>query len=119
VEEKVPNAGIFWDLSSVLACMSPKRQKGKEKADKIIPAKRIQSTQLDNNLMAVMTHEPPDAFYAKKVGGECGDPENWLAHATKSGSQDLSPEKQSSQKRSRSFVQVWRDPCPKGPIIRD
>jgi hypothetical protein len=73
VEEKVPNAGIFWDLFSVLACMSPKRQKGKEKADETFSAKRIQSTQLDNDLM---THKRPDGLYAKKVGGELGDPED-------------------------------------------
>jgi hypothetical protein len=76
VEEKVPNAGIFWDLFSVLACMSPKRQKGKEKADETYSAKRIQYTQLDNDLMAAMTHERPDVLYAEKVGGELGDPED-------------------------------------------
>jgi hypothetical protein len=31
VEEKVPNAGIFWDLFSVLATISPKRQKRERK----------------------------------------------------------------------------------------
>jgi hypothetical protein len=39
--EKVPNAGCFWDLFSGLACMSPKRQWGKEKADETYSAKQI------------------------------------------------------------------------------
>jgi hypothetical protein len=70
--ENVPNAGCFWDLFSVLACMSPKRQRGKEKADETYSAKRINSTQLDNDLLAAMTHERPDVLYAKRVGGELG-----------------------------------------------
>jgi hypothetical protein len=72
VAERVPNAGCFWDLFSVLACMSPKRQRGKEKADETYSAKRINSTQLDNDLLAAMTHERPDVLYAKRVGGELG-----------------------------------------------
>jgi hypothetical protein len=70
--EKVPNAGCFWDLFSVLSSMSPKRQRGKDKADETYSAKRIHSTQLDNDLLASMTHERPDVLYAKKVGGELG-----------------------------------------------
>ena len=72
VAEKVPNAGCFWDLFSVLACISPKRQHGKGKADETYSAKRIQSTQLDNNLLAAMTHKRPDVLYAKRVGGDLG-----------------------------------------------
>jgi hypothetical protein len=72
VAEKVPNAGCFWDLFSVLACMSPKRQRGKDKADETYSAKRINSTQLDNDLLAAMTHERPDVLFAKRVGGELG-----------------------------------------------
>lgn len=72
IAEKVPNAGCFWDLFSVLACMSPKRQRGKDKADETYSAKRIQSTQLDNDLLAAMTHERPDVLYARKIGGEPG-----------------------------------------------
>jgi hypothetical protein len=41
VAEKVPNAGCFWDLFSVLACMSPKRQRGKDKANETYSAKQI------------------------------------------------------------------------------
>jgi hypothetical protein len=71
-EEVVPNAGCFWDLFSVLASMSPKRQRGKDKADETYSAKRIQSTQLDNDLLASMTHERPDVLYARRVGGDLG-----------------------------------------------
>jgi hypothetical protein len=72
IAKKVPNAGCFWDLFSVLACMSPKRQRGKDKANKMYSAKRINSTQLDNDLLAAMTHERPDVLYTKRVGGKLG-----------------------------------------------
>ncbi len=62
VAEKVPNAGCFWDLFSVLA----------DKADETYSAKRINSTQLDNDLLAAMTHERPDVLFAKRVGGKLG-----------------------------------------------
>lgn len=39
VAEKVPNAGCFWDLFSVLACISPKRQRRKDKANETYSAK--------------------------------------------------------------------------------
>jgi hypothetical protein len=51
-------------------------KKGKEKADETFSAKRIQSMQLGNDLMAAMTHKPPDVLYATKVGGELGDRED-------------------------------------------
>ncbi len=70
VMEQVPNAGCFWDLFSVLASMSPKRQRGTDKADQTYSAKCIHSTQLDTNLLASTRHEHPDVLYAKKVGGE-------------------------------------------------
>jgi hypothetical protein len=74
--EKVPNAGCFWDLFSVLACMSPKRQRGKEKADETYSAKRVNSSQLDNDLLVAMTHECPDVMYAKRVGVDLGSLED-------------------------------------------
>jgi hypothetical protein len=76
VAEKVPNEGCFWDLFSVLASMSPKRQKGKDKADESYSAKRINSTQLDNDLLSAMMHERPDVLYARKVGGKIGSLED-------------------------------------------
>jgi hypothetical protein len=56
--------------------MSPKRQKGKDKADETYSSKRINSTQLDNDLLAAMTHDRPDVLYAKKVGGKLGSLED-------------------------------------------
>jgi hypothetical protein len=70
VSKRVPNAGCFWDLFSVLACMSPKCQRGKEKVDETYSAIWINSTQLDNDLLAAMTHKWPDVLYAKRVDGE-------------------------------------------------
>jgi hypothetical protein len=52
--------------------MSSKRQRRKEKAGETYSAKIINSTQLDNNILAAMTHERPDVLYAKRVGGELG-----------------------------------------------
>jgi hypothetical protein len=72
VAEKVQNAGCFWDLFSILASMSPKRQQGKDKADKSYSAKQIHSTQLDNDLLASMMHDQPNVLYAKKVRGKLG-----------------------------------------------
>jgi hypothetical protein len=88
IAEKVPNAGCFWDLFSVLACMSPKRQGGKDKADKTYSAKCINSTQLDNDLLASMTHERPDVLYAKKVGGRSWIPGRRLCEMSKLQSLD-------------------------------
>jgi hypothetical protein len=68
--EKVLNAGFFWDLFSLLACMSPKHQNRKDKADKTYSAKRINSMQLDNDLLAAMTHEQPNVLFAKKADGK-------------------------------------------------
>lgn len=56
----------------MLASLSPKRQRGKEKLDETYSTKRINSTQLDNDLLALMTHKRPNVLYAKWVGGELG-----------------------------------------------
>lgn len=76
--KKVPNAGCFWDLFSVLACMSPKRQQGKEKADETFSAKQINSSQLDNNLLVAMTHKRPGCFVCKESWRRSWISQRWL-----------------------------------------
>jgi hypothetical protein len=70
--EKVPTAGVFWDLFSVLVCMKPKRQTGKDRSDESHSSKRTGSTILENDLAASMTHIQPELLYSKKGSGEIG-----------------------------------------------
>jgi hypothetical protein len=44
VATKVPTAEIFWDLFSVLVCMKPERQTGKDRSDASYSSKRTGST---------------------------------------------------------------------------
>jgi hypothetical protein len=72
VTEKVPTAGVFWDLFSVLVCMKLKRQTGKDPYDESHSSKRTGSTIIENNLVASMTHIRPELLYAEKGNGEIG-----------------------------------------------
>jgi hypothetical protein len=72
VAEKVPTAGVFWNLFSVLVCMKPKRQMGKDRSDESHSSKRTGSTILENDLVASMTHIRPELLYSKKGTGEIG-----------------------------------------------
>jgi hypothetical protein len=72
VNKKVPSAGVFWDLFSVLVCMKPKRQTGKDRSDESHSSKRTGSTILENDLAASMTHVRPELLYSKKGSGELG-----------------------------------------------
>jgi hypothetical protein len=70
--QKVPSGGVFWDLFSVLVCMKPKQQTGKARADETYSSKRTNSTTLENDLLASMTHTCPEVLFAKKGGSELG-----------------------------------------------
>jgi hypothetical protein len=72
VTKKVPTAGVFWDLFSVLVCMKPKRQTRKDRSDESHSSKRTGSTILENDLEASMTHIRPELLYSKKGSGEIG-----------------------------------------------
>jgi hypothetical protein len=73
VAEKVPNVVCFGTSSVSLRICHQNASKAKtSKTDKMYSAKRINSTQLDNDLLAAMTHKRLDVLYAKKVGGELG-----------------------------------------------
>lgn len=72
VEAEVPNAGCFWDMFSMLACMFSKRQQGKDKVNESYSAKHIQSKHLANHLMAALSHDCLDVLYAKKADSELG-----------------------------------------------
>jgi len=65
--EKVPSCGFFWDLFSVMVSMKPKKHSGKERSDESYSARRTNSTTLENDLGAAMTHVRPEVLYAKKL----------------------------------------------------
>jgi hypothetical protein len=67
---KVLSCGLFWDLFSVMVSMKPKRFSGKERSDKSYSARRTNSTTLENDLGAAMTHVRPEVLYAKKGYGD-------------------------------------------------
>jgi hypothetical protein len=57
--KKVPSGDVFWDLFSILVCMKPKQQTGKARANEKYSSQRTNSTTLENNLLASMTHTRP------------------------------------------------------------
>jgi hypothetical protein len=72
VAEQVPSGGVFWDLFSVLVCMKPKQQTGKGRADETYSSQRTNSTTMENDLLASMTHVRPELLFAKRGGSELG-----------------------------------------------
>jgi hypothetical protein len=68
--EKVPSCGFFWDLFSVMCSMKPKKHTGKERSDETYSAQRTNSTTLENDLGASMTHVRPEVLYSKRGHGE-------------------------------------------------
>jgi hypothetical protein len=68
--EKVPSCGFFWDLFSVMVSMKPKKHSGKERSDENYSARRTNSTTLENDLGASMTHVRPEVLYAKRGHGD-------------------------------------------------
>jgi hypothetical protein len=70
--QKVPSGGVFWDLFSVLVCMKPKQQTGKACVDETYSSHQTNSTALENDLVASMTHAQPEVLFAKKRGFELG-----------------------------------------------
>jgi hypothetical protein len=89
LDEKIPTAGMFWDLFSVLVSMRPKGLSGKERADEQYSSERIRTTIFENNLLASMNHTCPACLYAKGgVGlligldegfGACESYAQWIA----------------------------------------
>jgi hypothetical protein len=79
VAQQVPSRGVFWDLFSVLVSMKPKQQTGKSRADETYSSQRTNSTTLENNLLASMTHTRPEILFAKKGGSELGRLEDGFA----------------------------------------
>jgi hypothetical protein len=69
-KHQVPSCGFFWDLFSVMVSMKPKRHTGKDRSDENYSAKRTNSTTLENDLGAAMTHMRPEALYAKRGHGD-------------------------------------------------
>jgi hypothetical protein len=67
---KVPSCGFFWDLFSVMVSMKPKKHSGKERSDEHYSARRTNSTTLENDLGASMTHVRPEVLYAKRGHGD-------------------------------------------------
>jgi hypothetical protein len=67
---KIPSCGMFWDIFSTLVLMRPKGQSGKERADKQRLSERINTSMLENNLLAAMGRVRPGCLYASK--GESG-----------------------------------------------
>jgi hypothetical protein len=63
---KVPSCSFFWDLVSVMVSMKPKKCLGKERSDKRYSARRTNSTTLENDFGAAMTHVCPKVLYSKK-----------------------------------------------------
>jgi hypothetical protein len=56
VENTVASPKMYWDLFSALMCMKPRTQSGRERADESYSAARTQSTTLENELLASMSH---------------------------------------------------------------
>jgi hypothetical protein len=69
VAEKVPSCGFFWDLFSVMVSMKPKKHSGKECLDKNYLARKTNSTTIENDLGASMTHVCPKVLYTKRGHG--------------------------------------------------
>jgi hypothetical protein len=65
---KIPSCGMFWDIFSTLVSMRPKGQSGKERADEQHSSERINTSMLENNLLAAMGHARPSCLYASKGG---------------------------------------------------
>jgi hypothetical protein len=70
--QKVPSGGMFLDLFSILVCMKAKQQTGKARADETYSHQQTNSTMLENDLLASMTHTRPEVLFAKKGGFELG-----------------------------------------------
>jgi hypothetical protein len=68
VEHTVSSPGMYWDLFSALVCMKPKTQSGRERADESYSAARTQSTTLENELLASMSHLRPELLFEKTKG---------------------------------------------------
>jgi hypothetical protein len=52
--------------------MKPKQQTGKARANETYSSQRTNSTTLENDLLAWMTHTCPEVLFAKKGGIELG-----------------------------------------------
>jgi hypothetical protein len=87
VSLQVESPGIFWDLFSAMVCMKPKKQSGRERVDESYSASRTQSTTLENELLASMSHLRPALLFGKANGvlapmeegfGACGSHVEWL-----------------------------------------
>jgi hypothetical protein len=74
VAQQVPSGGVFWDLFSVLVSMKPK-----SRADETYSLQCTNSTTLENDLLASMTHTRPEILFAKKEGSELGKLEDGFA----------------------------------------
>jgi hypothetical protein len=61
--EEIVSVGAFWDLFSVLVCMTPKEQSGQERANEQHASSRINTTTFENDLAAAMSHEKPRTLY--------------------------------------------------------
>ena len=62
-DEEIVSVGAFWDLFSVLVCMTPKEQSGQERANEQHASSRINTTTFENDLAAAMSHEKPRTLY--------------------------------------------------------
>jgi hypothetical protein len=69
-ESVPPTQVVFGIFSAFWHACPPNASAERKKPVKLI--RRKYSTQLDNNILAAMTHERPDVLYAKRVGGELG-----------------------------------------------
>jgi hypothetical protein len=87
VTVQVETLGIIWDLFSALVCMKPKTQSRRERADKSYLAVQTQSTTLENELLASMSHLRPALLFGKSNGilapmeegfCACGSHAEWL-----------------------------------------
>jgi hypothetical protein len=68
---KIPSCGMFWDIFSTLVSMRPKGQSGKERADEQHSSERINTSMLENNLLAAMGHARPGISMRIKAELEC------------------------------------------------
>jgi hypothetical protein len=78
VDEKVPSAGLFWDLFSDMVVMEPKRMTGKEVTDNRYSADRVSTTTLENDLAVSMSHDQPALLFGT-TGGQTAPADKGLA----------------------------------------
>jgi hypothetical protein len=65
LKDKIPSSGMYWGLFSVLVNMRPQGLSGKERADEQNSSEWIQTSALENSLLASMSHSKPACHYAK------------------------------------------------------